>query len=116
MTTLAINKDLHKKVVPTGQNFANWSEKPLNNLFNSFYKLLNMTQSSGAPSNVVFNLYKLGKLHKVDVDKTLPTDDHGLMYVLQKCKWQFGRAVARKSSRSAAFQRELRISISRRLS
>ena len=57
MATLAINKDLRNKIIPGGQNFE---------VDNS--------------SNVVFNLYKLGKIHKVKVDKSLPIDGYGLTY------------------------------------
>ena len=57
MATLAFNKNLYDKVVPAGQNF-----------------------KKGRLSNVVFNLYKLGKLHEVEVDKNLATDENGLMY------------------------------------
>ena len=57
MSQLAINKDLYSKVVPRGQNFDKKNS-----------------------SKVVFHLYKLGKLHKVIVDKKLPYDGNELKY------------------------------------
>ena len=57
ISTLANNNDLLNKVVPTGQNF------DINN-----------------SSKVVFNLYKLGKLHSVEVDKSFPTEFNKLKY------------------------------------
>ena len=63
MATLASNLELYNKVVPSGQNFR----------FNS-------QSSNSNSSEFVFNLYKLGKLHKVVVDGILPTDRNGLIY------------------------------------
>ena len=57
MSTLANDKNLFNKVVPIGQNFY-----------------------SKNSSNVVFNLYKLGKLYEVEVNKTLPTKYYSLIY------------------------------------
>ena len=56
MSLLAKDKDLYNKVVPTGQNF-----------------------DINDSSKVVFNLYKLGTLYEVEVDKTLPTKDNRLI-------------------------------------
>ena len=56
ISLLANNKDLLNKVVPTGQNF-----------------------DSKNSTHVVFNLYKLGKLYRVEVSKTLPTKDNRLI-------------------------------------
>ena len=56
ISLLANNKDLYNKVVPTGQNF-----------------------DINDSSKVVFNLYKLGSLYEVEVDKTLPTKDNRLI-------------------------------------
>ena len=67
MSTLATNKHLYDKVVPAGQNFKK-------DILYHFYKLL------GFESNVAFNLYKAGKLHRVEVDKNLPTGENGLTY------------------------------------
>ena len=55
--TLLANKDLCNKVVQTGQNF-----------------------DSKNSLNVVLNLYKLGKLYEVEVNKTLPTKNNSLIY------------------------------------
>ena len=56
MSLLANNKDLYNKVVPTRQNF-----------------------DSKNSSKVMFNIYKLGKLYKVEVSKTLLTKDNRLI-------------------------------------
>ena len=56
MATLKSNSELYNKVVPSGQNF----KKSF--LFNT-----------NNQSEFAFNLYKLGKLHKVVVDESLPT-------------------------------------------
>ena len=57
MAGLAKNKNLYNKIVPSGQNF-----------------------KSNNSSKVIFNLFKLGKLHTVEVDKKLPTDGKRLKY------------------------------------
>ena len=58
MSTLAYsNKDLYNKVVPIDQNF-----------------------DSNNSSEVVFNLYKLGKLYEIEVNKTLPTKNNSLVH------------------------------------
>ena len=50
MLLLAINKDLYNKIIVTGQNF-HCNKTP----------------------EVVFNLYELRKLHKIKIEKTIPT-------------------------------------------
>ena len=57
MSTLANDKNLFNKVVPIGQNFY-----------------------SKNSSKVMFNLYKLGKIYEVEVDKTLPTKYYSFIY------------------------------------
>ena len=59
MATLASNRDLYEKVVPRGQNFKT---------------------SSTSETKFEFNLYKLGKLHKVVVDRSLSADGDGLIF------------------------------------
>ena len=56
MSNLAANEILFKKVVPEGQNF-----------------------DSSNSTEVVFNLYKLGTLYKVKVNKKLPTENDELI-------------------------------------
>ena len=63
MATLASNIELYNKVVPSGQNFQ-----------------INSKSYTSDSSEFVFYLYKFGKLYKVVVDKTLPTDEKGLFY------------------------------------
>ena len=60
MATLASNRELYDKVVPSDQNF--------------------QVSSQPNSSEFVFNLYKWGKLHKVVVDGNLPKDKNGLIY------------------------------------